>query len=103
MAAISGTVGLEKSTTENYIKLLEAVFLIYRLPAWGTTLGSRVTRHPMCESGCAPDANAVSTARVDRCQISECTSPATPAGRSLASRSRLRRQTSQHCPWRWRE
>jgi uncharacterized protein len=46
MAAISGAVGLEKSTAENYIKLLEAVFLIYRLPAWGTTLGSRVTKHP---------------------------------------------------------
>jgi len=46
MAAISGTIGLEKSTTENYIKLLEAVFLIYRLPAWGTTLGSRITKHP---------------------------------------------------------
>ena len=46
MAATSGTIGLEKSTAENYIKLLEAVFLIYRLPAWGTTLGSRVTKHP---------------------------------------------------------
>src|SRR5580693_5294392 len=46
MAAISGTIGLEKSTTENYIKLLEAVFLVYRLPAWGTTLGSRVVKHP---------------------------------------------------------
>ena len=46
MAAISGIISLEKSTTENYVKLLEAVFLIYRLPAWGTTLGSRITRHP---------------------------------------------------------
>jgi uncharacterized protein len=46
MAAISGTIGLEKSTTENYVNLLEAVFLVYRLPAWGTTLGSRITRHP---------------------------------------------------------
>ena len=46
MAAISGIIGLEKSTTENYVKLLEAVFLVYRLPAWGTTLGSRITRHP---------------------------------------------------------
>jgi predicted AAA+ superfamily ATPase len=46
MAAISGTIGMEKSTTENYIKLLEAVFLVYRLPAWGTTLGARITRHP---------------------------------------------------------
>jgi len=42
MAAISGTIGLEKSTAENYIKPPEAVFLIYRLPAWGTTLGPRV-------------------------------------------------------------
>ena len=46
MAAISGTVGLEKSTTENYIRLLEAVFLVHRLPAWGTTLGSRIAKHP---------------------------------------------------------
>jgi predicted AAA+ superfamily ATPase len=46
MAAVSGIISLEKSTTENYVKLLEAVFLIYRLPAWGTTLGSRITRHP---------------------------------------------------------
>jgi predicted AAA+ superfamily ATPase len=46
MAATSGIISLEKSTTENYVKLLEAVFLIYRLPAWGTTLGSRITRHP---------------------------------------------------------
>jgi uncharacterized protein len=46
MAAVGQAIGLEKSTTENYVKLLEAVFLIHRLPAWGTTLGSRVTRHP---------------------------------------------------------
>ena len=46
MAAISGTIGLEKSTAENYIKLLEAVYLVHRLPAWGTTLGSRIARHP---------------------------------------------------------
>ena len=46
MAAIGGAAGLEKSTAENYIKLLEAVYLVHRLPAWGTTLGSRITRHP---------------------------------------------------------
>jgi predicted AAA+ superfamily ATPase len=37
---------MEKSTAENYIRLLEAVFLIQRIPAWGTTLGSRIARHP---------------------------------------------------------
>lgn len=46
IATVSGVIGLEKSTTENYINLLEAVFLVRRLPAWGTTLGARVARHP---------------------------------------------------------
>jgi uncharacterized protein len=34
-------VGLERSTAEDYIKLLEAVFFVHMLPAWGTTLNSR--------------------------------------------------------------
>jgi predicted AAA+ superfamily ATPase len=46
MSSVGGGIGLDRSTAENYIKLLEAVFLIYRLPAWGTTLGSRIARHP---------------------------------------------------------
>jgi uncharacterized protein len=44
--AVAGAIGLEQSTAENYVKLLEAVFLVHRLPAWGTTLGSRVIKHP---------------------------------------------------------
>jgi uncharacterized protein len=54
MAATAGAIGLDRSTAENYIKLLEAVFLIYRLRAWGTTLGSRIVKHPkvhMIDSG----------------------------------------------------
>ena len=43
---VAGAIGLERSTAENYVKLLEAVFLVHRLPAWGTTLGSRVVKHP---------------------------------------------------------
>ncbi|MEX0755676.1 MAG: ATP-binding protein [Actinomycetota bacterium] len=39
-------IGMEPTTAENYTKLLEAVFLVYRLPAWGTTLGSRVGTYP---------------------------------------------------------
>lgn len=46
IAATAGAVGMEKSSAENYLRLLEAVFLVQRLPAWGTTLGSRVTRQP---------------------------------------------------------
>lgn len=54
IAAASGAIGLDRSTGENYAKLLEAVFLIHRLPAWGTTLGSRIVKHPkvhMVDSG----------------------------------------------------
>jgi predicted AAA+ superfamily ATPase len=46
IAAVAEAVGMEKSSAENYLRLLEAVFLIQRLPAWGTTLGSRVARMP---------------------------------------------------------
>lgn len=46
IAAAAEAVGMEKSSAENYLRLLEAVFLIQRLPAWGATLGSRVTRMP---------------------------------------------------------
>jgi uncharacterized protein len=46
VAAAAQATGMEKSSAENYIKLLEAVFLVQRLPAWGTTLGSRVARQP---------------------------------------------------------
>jgi uncharacterized protein len=46
IAGVASAVGMEKSSAENYLKLLEAVFLVLRLPAWGTTLGSRVARQP---------------------------------------------------------
>ena len=46
IAGTASTAGMEKSSAENYLKLLEAVFLVMRLPAWGTTLGSRVARQP---------------------------------------------------------
>lgn len=38
--------GLEPSTAENYLRLLEAVFLVRRIPAWGTTLKGRVAKSP---------------------------------------------------------
>lgn len=56
VATAGQSIGLEKSTAENYVKLLEAVFLIHRLPAWGTTLGSRIARQPkvhLADSGVA--------------------------------------------------
>lgn len=50
------TAGLEPTTAENYTSLLEAAFLIHRLPSWGKTLRSRVGNTPklhMFDSGLA--------------------------------------------------
>lgn len=56
ITAAARVAGIEKSTAENYTKLLEAVFLIHQLPAWGHTLGSRVSASPklhLLDSGLA--------------------------------------------------
>lgn len=39
-------VSVETSSAENYTRLLESVFLIHRLPAWGTAVGSKVGAAP---------------------------------------------------------
>lgn len=49
-------IGMDKSTADNYTRLLEAVFLLQRLPAWHTTLTSRTAASPklhMMDSGVA--------------------------------------------------
>lgn len=46
IARSAAAIDMDKSTAENYSKLLEAVFLVYLLPAWGTTLGSRIAAAP---------------------------------------------------------
>lgn len=38
--------GLTNDTAGSYTRLLEAVFLVHRLPAWGTTLSSRSAASP---------------------------------------------------------
>jgi predicted AAA+ superfamily ATPase len=43
--AASGT-RLDHKTADSYIRLLEAVFMVYRLPAWSTTLTARSTASP---------------------------------------------------------
>ncbi len=42
--AISDKAGVNRSTADRYVQLLAAVFLVQELPAWGTTLGSRVAK-----------------------------------------------------------
>lgn len=46
MAACADQISMKKSSAENYVKLLEAVYLVRRLPAWGKTLRSRVGQLP---------------------------------------------------------
>jgi predicted AAA+ superfamily ATPase len=45
-ADISKNIALDRGTVEAYISLLEAVFLVKRLPAWTPGIGNRELRHP---------------------------------------------------------
>ncbi|PJE96226.1 hypothetical protein CUT44_19125 [Streptomyces carminius] len=58
---------LEPSVTGDYLALLEAVFLVHRLPAWGRTLGSRVAGMPkvhLVDSGLASHLLGLTTRRL---------------------------------------
>lgn len=46
MSAVARSVGLDPTTADNYTRLLEDLFLLRRLPAWGRTLRSRATSAP---------------------------------------------------------
>jgi hypothetical protein len=45
-AEIARSLGLPQTSLKRYLALLEAVFLVHRLPAWSTNLGKRLTRSP---------------------------------------------------------
>jgi uncharacterized protein len=56
IAHASREAGITTSVGEDYVRLLESVFLVHRLPAWGTTLTVRVNRLPkihLVDSGLA--------------------------------------------------
>lgn len=60
-------VGIDRSLADDYTKLLEAVFLVQRLPAWGTTLRSRAASRPkvhVVDSGIAARLQRLSPARL---------------------------------------
>jgi uncharacterized protein len=46
VATAAGEAGLDRTTASDYVKLLEAVFMVVRLPAWGTTIRARVANAP---------------------------------------------------------
>ena len=69
-------VDLEQRTADNYTKLLEAVFLIQRLPAWGSTLRSRAGSAPkvhIVDSGVAARLLRLSAARLSLLQATALT------------------------------
>jgi len=56
VARLADGAGIEPPTAESYVRLLEAAFLIHRLPAWGTTLRARASLKPkvhMVDAGVA--------------------------------------------------
>jgi len=60
--------GLESSTANRYAALLEAAFMVQRLPAWGETLGKRLTAHPkvhVIDSGLAGWLLGLSAAKIN--------------------------------------
>ena len=69
VAAAGQAAGLKARTAENYTKLLEALFLIHRLPAWGTTLRARATAMPklhVVDSGLAARLLRLTPDKLDR-------------------------------------
>lgn len=60
---------LERGTADAYLRLLEAVFLVYRLPAWGRTLRSRAAASPkvhVTDSGLAAHLLRLSAPALER-------------------------------------
>ncbi|HET8862323.1 MAG TPA: ATP-binding protein [Solirubrobacterales bacterium] len=69
IAAAGEASGLKKRTADNYTKLLEALFLVYRLPAWGKTLRARSAALPklhVIDSGLAARLLRLTAAKLDR-------------------------------------
>jgi predicted AAA+ superfamily ATPase len=61
-------IGLESSTANRYATLLEAAFMIQRMPAWGETLGKRLSAHPkvhIIDSGLAGWLLGLSVAKIN--------------------------------------
>jgi hypothetical protein len=69
IATAAQAIGMERSTAENYTQLLEAVFLVHRLPAWGRTLRARAVAAPkihLVDSGLAARLLGLTEAKLAR-------------------------------------
>jgi uncharacterized protein len=69
VAEAARSADLEASTAENYTQLLESVFLLYRLPAWGTTLAAKSGALPkvhLTDSGVASQMLRITKEKLER-------------------------------------
>lgn len=76
VASAAEAVRMDPSTAESYLKLLEAVYLVRRLPAWGKTLRARAGAHPkvhVVDSGLAARLLRVTPAKLARLEPSALT------------------------------
>lgn len=67
VSELSRRIGLERTVVEDYLLLLEAVFAVHRLPAWGRTLSARAARSPkvhLIDSGLAAALSGITEDRV---------------------------------------
>lgn len=69
LSTLASASGLDRTTIADYVALLEAVFLVVRLPAWGTTLRRRVGGAPkihIVDSGLAARLLGLTSERLGR-------------------------------------
>lgn len=69
VAKVAKAAGLEPRTAENYVRLLEALFLVRRLPPWGRTLRARTVRSPklhLVDSGLAAHLLGITPGKLER-------------------------------------
>ncbi|MDR1513293.1 MAG: ATP-binding protein [Propionibacteriaceae bacterium] len=67
VGAAAKELGADRGTVEEHLRLLEDLFLVARLPAWGRTLGSRATARPkihVVDSGLAARLHRVGPAKL---------------------------------------
>ncbi len=66
--AAASVLGMDRTVASDYLRLLEAAFLIHRLPAWGTTLRARAAGSPkihLVDSGLAARLLRLSAERLE--------------------------------------
>ena len=67
ISALTEDLGANRETIEGYLRLLEDLYLLVRLPAWGTTLRARATKHPkihVLDSGSAAHVMRINPAKL---------------------------------------